>query len=84
MYHQTYTQYNDKKTVEALDLNRYDPFRATIFPYGVYSGAILPVDDYTCGQAREIPSPTTSSIAREHNIQIIFLGSGTLGRSTAM
>ncbi len=58
MYHQTYTQYNDKKTVEALDLNRYDPFRATIFPYGVYSGAILPVDDYTCGQA--VPRDTES------------------------
>ena len=58
MYRNTYTLYNSKKAVEDLDTNRYNPYRATIFPYGVYTGAILPVDDYICGQA--VPRDTSS------------------------
>lgn len=58
MYHSNYTQYNDQKAVRDLDLNAYDPYRATIFPYGIYSGAILPVDDYICGQ--NVPRDTES------------------------
>ena len=45
-----YTLYNSKKDVDALNLNTNNRERATIFPYGLYSGDILPVDDYICGQ----------------------------------
>ncbi len=53
-----YTLYNSKKDVEELNLNTYNRDRATIFPYGVYSGDILPVDDYICGQ--NVPRSTDS------------------------
>lgn len=53
-----YTLYNSKKDVKALNLNTYNRDRTTIFPYGLYSGDILPVDDYICGQ--NVPRSTYS------------------------
>ncbi len=53
-----YTLYNSEKDVKALNLNTYNRERTTIFPYSIYAGDILPVDDYICGQ--NVPRSTYS------------------------
>ncbi len=46
-----YVRYESSEQRRALDINTYDMNKATVFPYGVYSGPIMPEAHYICGEA---------------------------------
>ncbi len=53
-----YVDFHDRAQIAALDMGVYDSAKATVFPYGLYSGEPFMVANYICGE--HVPRDTKS------------------------